>query len=119
MLDAAASEGTEMAAAMLESSYREWLEESGTIDPAHGVLRFSPGYCGWHISGQGKLFEYLEPGEIGISLGSSYLMQPLKSITGVIVTGPRDIFMFDDDYPFCVDCRDRSCRERINALVHR
>ena len=28
------------------------------------MLAYSPGYCGWHISGQRKLFEFLQPGEI-------------------------------------------------------
>jgi hypothetical protein len=82
-------------------------------------LRYSPGYCGWHISGQKRLFERLNPAEIGITLNSSFLMQPLKSISGVIVSAERKYHLIKSDYPFCAVCPHRSCRERINLLLNR
>ena len=52
-------------------------------DQAFGsVLLYSPGYCGWHISGQKKLFECLRPERIGIRLNARFLMKPLKSLSG-------------------------------------
>ena len=117
MLDATASEGTEMTAQLVESLYRKHLEETGRLSSRDGILRFSPGYCGWHISGQKKLFDALRPSEIGISLNESYLMQPLKSISGIIIAGEKHIFYFDDTFSFCRDCADHSCRERIQTIM--
>jgi hypothetical protein len=77
------------------------------------VLAYSPGYCGWHVSGQRALFAFLEPGEIGVTLNSSCLMEPLKSVSGVLVAGPAGIHRFAPAYPFCPDCRDQPCRGRI------
>ncbi len=118
MLDAAASEGAEMAAEVVENFYRAHLKAAGRYTPPDGALRFSPGYCGWHISAQKKLFEALHPGEIGITLNESFLMQPLKSITGVVIVGKKEIFNFDDAFTFCGTCAEHTCRERIQSLMH-
>jgi hypothetical protein len=116
MLDSAASVGTDLAAGVLEARYRARLH-SGAARSKRGTLRFSPGYCGWHVSGQKKLFKALEPGAIGISLNDSCLMQPLKSISGVMIAGPKDIFEFDDVFSFCRDCADHTCRQRLRELA--
>jgi hypothetical protein len=116
MLDSVASAGTDKAAERVESRYFDLLSEEGEISRSKGVLRFSPGYCGWHMSGQKQLFEFLHPEDIGITLLESCLMKPLKSISGVLVAGDREIFLFDDSYPFCSVCKSRSCQERIKAL---
>jgi len=116
MLDAAASQGAELAAQQVEHSVRQQLKATNRWVTGHETMSFSPGYCGWHVSAQKKLFEYLRPQEIGITLTDSCLMQPLKSISGVIVTGPKKIFDFDDNYTFCDQCKTRSCRERLKAI---
>jgi hypothetical protein len=116
MLDAAASEATEKAGIYTEKYYLDYLVRRGNISGDMAVMRYSPGYCGWHISGQKKLFEFLNPGDIGISLTDSFLMQPLKSISGVMIVGAREIHNFDMSYSFCEECRDQGCRERIKAL---
>jgi hypothetical protein len=51
--------------------------------------RYSPGYCGWMVSEQKKLFSILPPGFCGVSLSDSSLMQPIKSISGLIGIGPK------------------------------
>lgn len=117
MLDSAASEGAEKTAEALELSYRESLSEKGGYDSSIGIMRFSPGYCGWHISAQKKLFELLRPGEIGIELNDSCLMIPIKSVSGVIVTGKKESFVFDDAFDFCAECDDRSCQDRIKTMM--
>jgi hypothetical protein len=116
MLDSVASAGTDKAADRVENVYFHLLSGQGKITRSKAVLRFSPGYCGWHMSGQRKLFEFLRPEDIGITLLESCLMKPLKSISGVLVAGDNETFLFDDSYPFCSECRSRSCRERIKAL---
>jgi hypothetical protein len=117
MLDGYASEGVELAADLLEHSYTEWLRRESRVGPESGVLRYSPGYCGWHVSGQRKLFDYLGPQQIGIELRESCLMQPLKSISGVIFAGRREIFEFENTFDFCEECSTWACRERIGAVL--
>ncbi len=116
MLDAAASEGTELLANEIEQCHRDYLTKNSRLDASRGTMQFSPGYCGWHISAQRKLFGTLHTEEIAIHLNDSYLMQPLKSISGVIIAAPKEIFEFDDNFEFCDECRTRSCRERIDTL---
>jgi hypothetical protein len=43
-------------------------------------------------------------------------MEPLKSVSGVIVAGQKDIHNFPISYQFCSDCDTRSCRHRLRAL---
>jgi hypothetical protein len=116
MLDSFASEAVENYAQIIQNEYHSSLiaGKKGSDDLVS--MRYSPGYCGWHISGQKKLFEYLQPGKIGISLSDTFLMQPLKSISGVILTGDKKIHIYEDNYPCCESCKDRSCLQRIERL---
>lgn len=116
MLDSVASAGADKLAEVVETHYRRTLEQETKIGSATAVLRYSPGYCGWHVSGQKKLFEFLRPEKIGVTLRDSFLMDPLKSVTGVIIAGPSAIHTFEDAYPSCSQCTDRGCRARIRAL---
>jgi hypothetical protein len=117
LVDAAASEATEAAAGFVEGRFRETLTARGRLGPAAGLLRYSPGYCGWHVSGQGALLSFVRAEEIGIRLRESFLMEPLKSVSGVIVSGPREIHVFADDFGFCHSCRTRTCRARIRDVM--
>jgi hypothetical protein len=49
--------------------------------------RYSPGYCGWNVSEQKKLFSFLPRGFCGISLTDSSLMVPIKSVSGIMGIG--------------------------------
>ncbi|MBE0432342.1 hypothetical protein IBX73_02615 [candidate division WOR-3 bacterium] len=117
MLDSVASAGVEIAADVVEKYYTRALRERGLTAENDAVMRYSPGYCGWHVSGQKKLFNYLKPGEIGIELRESFLMDPLKSVSGVLMSGPREIHLFDDTCSFCGQCEDHSCRKRIEDMI--
>lgn len=116
MLDAAASEATENAGDELERQFLAVIERREGAAPAR-LVRYSPGYCGWHLSGQRALFQFLRPAEIGLSLRESYLMEPLKSMTGLMACGPAAIHVFKPDYPFCETCRTRSCRRRMQEVM--
>lgn len=116
MLDSAASVAADQIADLVERRYRDALRLDDWRPDDGGVLRYSPGYCGWHISGQKRLFEFLHPEQIGVTLRDSYLMEPLKSVSGVIVAGPREIHNFPITYAFCKHCETRSCRQRLRAL---
>ncbi len=50
--------------------------------------RFSPGYCGWHVSQQQLLFPLFgSDAPCGVTLTESSLMYPIKSVSGVIGIG--------------------------------
>ncbi len=117
ILDAVASFCADKASRVAERYFLETIRKSGQADDNTRVLNYSPGYCGWHISGQKKLFAYLQPEEIGISLNESYLMIPLKSVSGVLTAGDRKIHFFKNDYPFCKECKTKSCRQRMKSLA--
>lgn len=51
------------------------------------TLPYSPGYCGWNIKEQKLLFELFPQSPCGVFLNSSYLMSPVKSISGIIGLG--------------------------------
>jgi len=111
LLDAVASLAADQAGRVAE----EWVERQAAGQKDGALPRaflYSPGYCGWHISGQEKLFARLRPEKIGISLNASFLMTPLKSISGVLVAGPAAIHQFSEVYPFCAHCKSPTCRER-------
>ncbi|MCP4146820.1 MAG: hypothetical protein GY757_03625, partial [bacterium] len=108
--------GTHLASLEAEKLFLDRLKERGDWAPSLRVLNYSPGYCGWHISGQRKLFDWLNPEAIGIRLNESYLMSPLKSISGVLTAGEASIHRFDNTFPFCAQCRTFSCRERMKDV---
>ncbi len=114
MLDAVTSLAAERAVEELESGLTGDAIDEGVAPPDYVVLGYSPGYCGWHISAQGSLFEHLQPQRIGISLNESFLMRPLKSVSGVLVGGKGEIHRIDGNYSFCRYCRTRTCR--INSV---
>ena len=116
MLDSYASEGVELAADLLEQRFVESLKRVRKETGDFGVLRYSPGYCGWDVSGQRRLFAILQPRDVGISLRESCLMQPLKSISGVLIGGRREIFDFENTFDFCDECTTWVCRERIAVV---
>lgn len=116
MLDSVASFCADKMSRAAEKKFLKYILANKRADGNIRVLNYSPGYCGWHISGQGKLFAYLHPEDIGITLNESYLMSPLKSVSGVLAAGKKDIHYFKNDYPFCSDCRTRTCRDRIRSL---
>ncbi len=118
VLDAVASCGTERLADLLQTAWESAAtgqRQASSVERT-AVLPYSPGYCGWHVSGQRRLFQYLKPEEIGITLRESCLMEPLKSVSGVFVLGPRAIHQFNPVFGFCSECRTRNCRARLAAI---
>ncbi len=116
MLDVIASEGTESAVEELTRQSKDRCLETGRALEGDAVLRYSPGYCGWHVSGQQKLLDSLGVNEIGITMTESYLMQPEKSVSGVMISGDKSIHFFKNNYEFCKTCTHKSCRARIQSL---
>jgi len=72
----------------------------------HGITnRLSPGYCGWDVSEQHKLFSLLPDNFCGITLTESALMVPIKSISAVIGIGKN---VKKGEYP-CAECNRNDC----------
>ena len=67
--------------------------------------RFSPGYCGWDVAEQSKLFTMLPDNFCNIKLTDSALMIPKKSISGIIGIGKN---VASDKY-FCESCPKSEC----------
>ena len=118
-LDAMASVAADTAADVTERRYEEALRARGWATADGAALRYSPGYCGWDLTGQRRLFAALRPETIGLTLTDSCLMQPLKSVSGVILAGPRTIHRFPPTYDFCDRCETRTCRDRLRAMAAR
>ncbi|MFN8206646.1 MAG: methionine synthase [Bacteroidales bacterium] len=67
--------------------------------------RYSPGYCGWSVAEQQILFSFFSPGYFGIRLSDSSLMDPIKSVSGIIGIGEQ---MKENDYT-CKVCDMKDC----------
>ena len=70
--------------------------------------RFSPGYCGWNVREQFKLFSLLPEKFCGITLTDSALMVPIKSVSGIIGVGEE---VEKIGYP-CNVCTMKNCYRR-------
>jgi cobalamin-dependent methionine synthase I len=54
------------------------------------TLPYSPGYCGMALAEQRTLFRLFGDFDVGVTLTDRCLMQPLKSVSGLIGLGPTD-----------------------------
>jgi len=70
--------------------------------------RFSPGYCGWHLSGQKEIFRLLDGNPCDITLSDVCLMKPIKSISGIIGIG-SDV---NEKTYGCHYCELKTCYKR-------
>ncbi|MFC1652269.1 vitamin B12 dependent-methionine synthase activation domain-containing protein [Planctomycetota bacterium] len=98
---------------VLVESVADWLEQQ-LQDELHThelkrTNRVSPGYCQWPVAEQHKLFGFFPKGFCGITLTDSSLMVPMKSISGVMGTGPD------------VKRRDYACNicDMVNCMMRR
>ena len=117
MLDGVASSGADRLSYLLSARFEEKLGRNGHSAPR--VLPYSPGYCGWTVRGQKKLFARLGPEQIGVTLNDSCLMTPIKSVSGVLVCGPGEIHRFRPDFDFCEDCKTQACGARMASVLKR
>jgi hypothetical protein len=73
----------ESAADLMQDSLREAMASEGRKI----TNRYSPGYCGWDVAEQHKLFQLMPENFCRIRLNASALMDPEKSISGFIGIG--------------------------------
>jgi len=117
MVDSVASIAAEKSVEVLELYFFNMLSKPILTKNDSLVLGYSPGYCGWDMSGQKKLFQHVKPDKIGITLNESFLMTPLKSVTGVLVHGDKKIHIFESSFTFCRYCKNKTCYERIEKIL--
>ncbi len=70
--------------------------------------RYSPGYCEWDIVEQKKLFALFPEGYLGVHLTKTSLMQPIKTVSGVIGIGKN---VKNNPYT-CNYCTQQNCLYR-------
>ena len=73
----------EKCADQMECHLQESIDKLGW----HHTNRFSPGYCGWHVSQQQLLFPLFDGHTCGVRLTDSSLMLPIKSVSGLVGLG--------------------------------
>jgi hypothetical protein len=104
IIDVIASEAVEKAMDIIQDKLATQMKKQGL----NITNRFSPGYCGWHVSEQQKLFSLLPHEFCGIKLTPSSLMVPIKSISGIVGIG-REVKK--NIYP-CRVCDVKDCIRR-------
>ena len=88
--DAIGSVIAEKCADQMEIAVQQSIDKLGW----HHTNRFSPGYCGWHVS--------------GVRLTDSSLMLPIKSVSGIIGLG-KEVRRLDYT---CGLCNFEKCYKR-------
>lgn len=83
--DALGSVIAEKCADQMEKALQESIDKLGWMH----TNRFSPGYCGWHVSQQQLLFPLFQGHTCGVKLTESSLMIPIKSVSGIIGLGEK------------------------------
>jgi hypothetical protein len=81
--DVVGSEIVEAAADIMQNTLETVMANEGKKI----TNRYSPGYCGWDVAEQHKLFQLIPDNYCGIRLTPSALMDPVKSVSGFIGTG--------------------------------
>jgi cobalamin-dependent methionine synthase I len=99
--DIVGSEIVEAAADLMQAD----LEKNALLQGHKITNRYSPGYCGWDVVEQKKLFTLLSGEFCGIRLTESALMDPVKSVSGIIGIGANVRF---NPYT-CQMCNMKNC----------
>lgn len=96
ILDSVASLAVEKTADLVERNLNEIINSENLCT----TNRYSPGYCGWNVSDQYKLFTFLSKEFCGIVLNESAMMIPVKSISAIVGIG-EDVTKEEYDCELC------------------
>lgn len=99
--DTIGSLAVEKAMDMIQESFRKEMKAMGY----EITNRYSPGYCGWETAGQFDLFRLFPSGFCHVTLNDSALMNPIKTVSGVIGIGKNVVY---NDYN-CDLCELTNC----------
>ena len=101
ILDVVGSVIVDVAADLMQETLAKSVLQSGQKI----TNRYSPGYCGWSVGEQHKLFQLIPDNFCGIRLTQSSLMDPVKSVSGIIGIGEHVKYK---DY-LCIYCEMTDC----------
>lgn len=102
--DAIGSEVVESAVDLMQENLLQGMISAGKKI----TNRYSPGYCGWDVAEQKKLFQLLPSNFCGVKLNDSALMNPEKSVSGFIGIGENVKF----NHYTCRLCDMKDCINR-------
>lgn len=108
IFDVAGSAVVDAAAGLMQDK----LAESHVISGKKITNRYYPGYCGWSVEEQHKLFKLLPDNFCGIRLTDSALMDPVKSASGIIGIGEHVKYIrYTCSYCERTDCAYRNVKD--------
>ncbi len=84
-VDAASTCVVENTADAVERELQSTIEAEGL----RATNRYSPGYCGWNVEDQHKLFSFFPTEFCGVVLNESAMMIPMKSVSALIGIGEK------------------------------
>lgn len=87
------------------SRIHQEIQSMAAIQMKQITNRYSPGYCQWNLTDQHKLFSFFPKNNCGIKLTNSALMDPIKSVSGIIGMGSEVKFR---EYT-CDLCQQKDC----------
>lgn len=106
VISAVGAERAEAAEVAVIDQLREEVRPTGLAP----TMPYSPGYCGMALTEQTKLFALFGSKNVGVTLTSECMMQPVKSVSGLIGLGPaEDIEAFGSP---CDRCELPNCNMR-------
>lgn len=112
LFDIIGTEIVEAATDLMQNELEREVRQSGE----RITNRYSPGYCGWNVSEQHKLFRLIGDDSCGITLNQSALMVPVKSVSGFIGIGESVRFNpYTCNFCDMKDCIYRSKRNKADV----
>lgn len=99
-----------IASEIVEATSRQAIEEitAGLDSDEHISNSYSPGYCGWPLTDQRKLFAFFNEPPCGVRLNNSCLMLPIKSVSAVLAIGQK---VAKSPYG-CAICTKKDCYKK-------
>lgn len=88
-----------------------FIERTYIQDGLNFSRYFEPGSGDWSLQEQEKIFKVLKPQKIGVTLNSSYMMSPAKSLSWIRGAGHKLLNSYRDEFS-CDYCLLENCRFR-------
>lgn len=104
--------GSEIAEATTRGVSDE-LEKEAKLNGLNISNSYSPGYCGWTVKEQQKLFSLFPSEPCGVKLTDSSLMLPIKSVSGIIGLGSQ----LEKKVYGCDICNMKTCYKKRASSV--
>jgi hypothetical protein len=111
VIDVVGSEIVDLAGIQIMNNTEKKLQQNGLAISD----MFSPGYCDWPVDDQEALFSFFPTNCCGIKLTESLLMDPIKSISGIMGVG-KNIKRYGENY--CAHCQKTDCIYRYRRHQH-